>query len=69
MPNTDKRFDAYIAKARPFAQPILTHIREIVHAACPDAEETMKWSSPCFMYKGQMLCSMAAFKEHVVFGF
>lgn len=46
MPSRDPRVDAYIAKAAPFAQPILRHIRVIVHAACPDAEETMKWSFP-----------------------
>ena len=69
MPTTDQRLDAYIAKARPFAQPILQHIRTIVHSACPDVVETMKWSSPSFTYKNQMLCQMAAFKEHVVFGF
>src|SRR5205807_2408512 len=40
----------------------------VVHTACPDVEETMKWSFPHFMYKG-MLCSMAAFKEHCAFGF
>ena len=52
----------------PFAQPILTEIRETVHAACPDVEEAMKWSFPHFVYKG-MLCSMASFKEHAAFGF
>ncbi len=46
MPSRDPRVDAYIAKAAPFAQPILRHIRVIVHAACPDVEETMKWSFP-----------------------
>lgn len=65
----DKRIDAYIAKAQPFAQPILNHLRELVHAACPGVEETIKWSFPNFMYKGAILCSMAAFKEHMAFGF
>jgi uncharacterized protein YdeI (YjbR/CyaY-like superfamily) len=64
----DPRVDAYIDKASDFAKPILTHIRETVHAACPDCQETMKWSFPHFEYKG-MLCSMAAFKQHAVFGF
>ena len=60
--------DAYIAKSADFAQPILVHIREVVHVACPETEEKMKWSFPHFDYKG-MLCSMAAFKEHCAFGF
>jgi uncharacterized protein YdeI (YjbR/CyaY-like superfamily) len=68
MGKRDERIDAYIAKAAEFAQPILTHLREIVHQACPEVEETMKWSFPHFQYKG-MLCSMAAFKEHCAFGF
>lgn len=67
--STDPRIDAYIAKSAPFAQPILNHLRKLVHKACPQAEETMKWSFPHFDYKGEMLCSMAAFKQHCVFGF
>lgn len=61
--------DAYIAEAAPFAQPLLSHLRKLVHATCPEAEEAIKWSSPCFMYHGKMLCTMAAFKEHMAFGF
>jgi uncharacterized protein YdeI (YjbR/CyaY-like superfamily) len=68
MGKRDDRIDAYIGKSAEFAKPILTHIREVVHAACPDVEEAMKWSFPHFMYKG-MLCSMASFKEHCAFGF
>jgi uncharacterized protein YdeI (YjbR/CyaY-like superfamily) len=64
MPTTDPRVDAYIARSNDFAKPILTRIREMVHAACPDVVETIKWSSPFFDYKGQMMCAMAAFKEH-----
>jgi uncharacterized protein YdeI (YjbR/CyaY-like superfamily) len=29
----------------------------------------MKWSFPHFDYKNEMMCSMAAFKQHCVFGF
>src|SRR5687767_1512231 len=69
MGERDPRVDAYIEKAKPFAQPILRHIRQVVHAACPKTEETLKWSMPTFMYEGEMLCGMAAFKEHAVLGF
>jgi len=65
----EKRIDAYIAKSADFAKPILTHIRELVHKVCPDVEEKMKWSFPHFDYKGEMMCSMAAFKQHMAFGF
>ena len=68
MGTRDPRIDAYIAKSADFAKPILTHLREVVHSACPDVEETMKWSAPHFMYKG-MLCGMSSFKEHCAFGF
>src|SRR5919112_6321415 len=50
----DPRVDAYIAKQADFAKPILSHIRDVVHAACPDVEEDMKWSAPFFMYHGTM---------------
>jgi len=68
MGKRDPRVDAYITKSPDFAKPILTHIRELVHAACPPVEETLKWSVPAFMYKGN-LCGMAAFKRHCMFGF
>jgi uncharacterized protein YdeI (YjbR/CyaY-like superfamily) len=64
----DPRIDAYIAKSADFAKPILKHLRKIVHAGCPNVEETLKWSMPHFDYKGVM-CGMAAFKQHCVFGF
>lgn len=60
----DKRVEAYIAKAAPFAQPILERVRDVVHSACPNCEETLKWSTPTFTYKGKLLVGMAAFKEH-----
>ena len=65
----DKKIDAYIAKAADFAKPILIHLRQLVHNACPDVEEKIKWSFPHFDYKGEMMCSMAAFKQHAVMGF
>jgi uncharacterized protein YdeI (YjbR/CyaY-like superfamily) len=61
--STDKRVDAYIDKAADFAQPILRRIRETVHEAVPEAEETMKWGMPFFEYEG-ILCGMSAFKAH-----
>jgi uncharacterized protein YdeI (YjbR/CyaY-like superfamily) len=66
---TDPRIDAYIAKAAPFARPILEHVRARVHAAAPEAVETMKWSSPAFTVDGKILLSMSAFKAHAAVGF
>jgi uncharacterized protein YdeI (YjbR/CyaY-like superfamily) len=65
----DPRFDAYIEKAAPFARPVLSHLREVVHAACPEVVEEMKWSSPHFTYRSRPLAHMAAFKQHCGFGF
>jgi uncharacterized protein YdeI (YjbR/CyaY-like superfamily) len=68
MPKLDPKVDAYIEKSADFAKPILTHLRQIIHEACPDVEEAMKWSFPNFVYKG-ILCNMAAFKAHCALGF
>ncbi len=67
--NRNLKVDAYVSKAQVFAQPILKHLRELVHAGCSGVEETMKWSRPFFEYRGTILCNMAAFKEHCSFGF
>ena len=68
-PNLEPKIDLYIAKAKPFAQPILIHIRELIHKACPNVGETIKWSRPFFEYKGVILGNMSAFNEHCSFGF
>lgn len=68
MPTVDPRVDAYIEKSAKFAQPILTHLRKLIHKACPDVTETLKWSMPSFEHKG-ILCGFAAFKQHCTFGF
>src|SRR6185436_13063986 len=68
MATKDKRIDAYIAKAQPFAQPVMKKLRELVHKACPDVTETIKWGMPSFEYKGPMF-GFAAFKNHSVAGF
>lgn len=69
MGERDPRIDAYIAKAEPFARPILERLRALVHEACPDADETIKWGMPFFVSGGASLCHMAAFKRHAAFGF
>jgi len=65
----DPRIDDYIAKVAPFARPILEHVRERVHAAVPEAEETIKWSAPGFTLNGKILLMMAAFKQHAALNF
>ena len=65
----DPRVDAYIAKAKPFARPILEKVRERVHAVVPDIEEAMKWGHPTFCCKGQIVLGTAGFKAHAVVHF
>ena len=68
MGKKDPRVDVYIAKSAPFARPILSQLRKVIHAGCPQVEEAIKWGAPFFMYEG-ILCNMAAFKQHCAFGF
>jgi len=65
----DPRVDAYIERAAPFAQPILEHLRKLMHQACPHATETVKWGMPFFVQQGVILAHLAAFKHHCAFGF
>jgi uncharacterized protein YdeI (YjbR/CyaY-like superfamily) len=66
---TDPRVDAYIEKAAPFARPILVEIRRMMHAACPEFGEAIKWGMPFFVLGEVPIANMAAFKEHAAFGF
>lgn len=68
MGTRDPRVDAYIDRAAPFARPILSHLREVVHATVPEVQEDIKWGMPAFTYKG-MFCGLASFKEHAAFNF
>jgi uncharacterized protein YdeI (YjbR/CyaY-like superfamily) len=68
MENFTPAFDAYIAKSADFAKPILTHLRLLVHQACPGIEEKLKWGHPFFDYNGPV-CQIAAFKQHLGLGF
>ncbi len=68
MGSKDKRVDAYIKKAAPFARPILERIRDDFHKASKDVEEDIKWGVPAFMHEG-IVGGMTAFKKHVGVGF
>jgi len=67
--NRDARVDAYVARAQPFARPILKHVRKRVHAIVPNAQETLKWGAPAFVLDGKILLIMAAFKNHAALNF
>jgi uncharacterized protein YdeI (YjbR/CyaY-like superfamily) len=61
--------DAYIDNVKPFAVPILLHLRKLIHRACPRVEESIKWSRPFFSYKGSIVCNISAFTHHCTMGF
>ena len=65
----DPRIDTYIAKAQPFARPILEKVRERVHAVLPDVEETIKWGMPAYTAGGKIVLITAAFKAHAALNF
>ena len=65
----EPRIDAYIAKAQPFARPILERVRERAHAAVPGIEEAIKWSMPAYMLGGKIVLITAAFKAHTALNF
>jgi len=44
-------------------------VRKLIHTGCPEIEESIKWGHAFFLYRGQILCNLAAFKEHAGFGF
>ncbi len=69
MGKKDERIDAYIANSAPFAQPILSHLRALIHDVCPEVVETWKWSFPNFDYKGNSFVSLASFKKHCALRF
>ncbi len=64
MSGIDPRIDAFIAKAQPFAQPILAHLRDVIHRACPGAEESIKWGMPTYLHDGRIVAVTGAFKAH-----
>ena len=68
MPPKDARVDDYVAKAAPFAQPLLAWLRENTHGACGELQEDIKWGMPFFVYRGKPVAHMAAFKQHCAFG-
>lgn len=59
--------DSFIDRAQPFARPIVTHLRALVHATVPGAAEAIKWGMPFFTVQGKNLCGIGAFKTHCSF--
>ena len=69
MYQKDSKVDDYILSSADFAKPILEYLRMLVVKACPEVQESIKWSFPNFTYKGSILCSKAAFKTSLLVRF
>jgi hypothetical protein len=61
----DPRVDEYIDALPEWQQAICREVREIVHAADPEVEETIKRSvQPYFVLEGN-ICALLAARDHV----
>jgi hypothetical protein len=61
----DPRVDDYLAKLPDWQQDICHRLRELIHAADPDNEETIKRSvQPYFVLDGNV-CALLAARDHV----
>jgi hypothetical protein len=61
----DPRVDDYIRKLPDWQQEICERVRELVHAADPEVEETIKRTvQPYFVLDGN-ICALLATKDHV----
>jgi hypothetical protein len=62
---TDPRVDEYIDTLPDWQQTICRQVRELVHAADPEVEETVKRRvQPYFVLQGNV-CALLATKDHV----
>jgi len=61
----DPRVDAYIDALPPWQQAICHDVRDLVHEADPEVEETIKRTvQPYFVLQGN-ICALLAAKDHV----
>ncbi len=58
--------DSYIAAFPPHVQEILQRIRQTIHEAAPEAQETISYQMPTFTLHGNLV-HFAAFKNHIGF--
>ena len=63
--NKNSAVDEYLEKKAHPLTPEIERVREIILNAHPAIEETIKWSSPTFLYKGNMASYFMNAKKHV----
>lgn len=57
--------DAYIDAASEAFRPVLAHLRRLLSAALPDAQEMTAYNMPGFATDGTLVASYAAFSKQV----
>ncbi|MEZ4337650.1 MAG: DUF1801 domain-containing protein [Sandaracinaceae bacterium] len=57
--------DGFFAKQPDALRPITDALRELVEAAAPDADASIKWGMPFYTLNGKALCAIGAHKAHV----
>lgn len=63
--NADSRVDEYISRLPDWQQTVCRQVRQLVHEADPEVEETIKRSVlPYFVLQGN-ICALLAAKDHV----
>jgi hypothetical protein len=63
--NADSRVDDYISRLPDWQQAVCQQVRQLVHDADPEVEETIKRSVlPYFVLQGN-ICALLAAKDHV----
>ncbi len=63
--NRNPEVDEYLAKKAHPMHDEIERVREIILATHPEITETIKWSSPTFLYKGNMASYFMNAKKHV----
>jgi uncharacterized protein YdhG (YjbR/CyaY superfamily) len=61
---TPANIDDYIAASPPESRSRLEQIRQTIHRAAPDAQETISYGMPAFFQDG-IVVYFAAFKSHI----
>lgn len=57
--------DSYIAAAPEAFRPALTHLRDLLGGALPDAEEMVAYNMPGFRIRSTVVASYAAFSKQI----
>ncbi len=57
--------DRYIAALDGDALTIAQQVRQTIHRAAPDVDETVRYSMPCFSVDGEYLVYFGAWKKHI----